>query len=76
MPPTATVPLPSLANEPVVLITGSGAVVLTGVAMPATIAAGVCTGTKLPALSSPVDSDWIVVFASLTSRVTDGFPSK
>src|SRR5487761_1225762 len=68
-PPTVTVPLPSTAAEPAVLMTGNGAVTLTGVATPPTIAAGACSGTRLPTLSSPVDSACVVVFASLTNSV-------
>ena len=56
MPPAATVPLPSIAAAPAVLITGSGAVLPTGVATPPMIAAGACTGTRLPLPSIPVDS--------------------
>src|SRR5438128_12549657 len=72
MPPVTTVPLPSIAAAPAELITGSGAVGPTGVATPPVIAAGVWTGTRLPATSACVEIDWVVVLASLTSSVNDG----
>jgi hypothetical protein len=71
-PPAITVPLPSMACDPAELITGKGAIELTGVAMPEIRAAGACSGTRLPELSNPVDNGCIVVFASLTNNVTDG----
>jgi len=52
-------------------MTGRGADGPTGVAMPPLIAAGVCTGTRLPATSDWVEIDCVVVFASLTSNVND-----
>src|SRR5580704_14795370 len=71
LPPVATVPLPSLAAAPAVLITGSGFCGPTGLATPALTEAGACTGTRLPPPSSSVDSDWIVVLASLTRSVME-----
>src|SRR5271163_690136 len=69
LPPVATVPLPSLAAAPAVLMTGSGFAGPTGLATPWLTEAGACTGTRLPLPSSSVDSDWMVVFASLTRSV-------
>src|ERR1700687_5392038 len=72
LPPVATVPLPSLATAPAVLITGSGFSSPTGVDTPcALVAAGACTGTRLPLPSTSVDSDCTVVLASLTSSVME-----
>src|SRR6266404_9200494 len=70
LPPVATVPLPSLAATPAVLTTGSGFCGPTGLATPcALVAAGACTGTRLPLPSMTVDSDCTLVLASLTSSV-------
>jgi hypothetical protein len=76
LPPVATVPLPSLAVAPAVLMTGSGFYGPTGLETPcALVEAGACTGTRLPLPSTSVASGWIVVLASLTSNVM-GSPGK
>src|SRR5579863_9306302 len=72
LPPVTTVPLPSVATAAAVLITGSGLCGPTGVDTPcALVAAGACTGTRLPLPSTAVDSDCTVVLASLTSSVME-----
>src|SRR5208282_1813426 len=76
VPPATTVPLPSIATAPPVLMTGSGAVGPTGVAMPPTTAAGACTGTRLPATSACVDIGCVLWFASLTRSVNSRSPSE
>src|SRR5579863_573843 len=75
LPPVASTPLPSLATAPAALITGSGFCGPTGVDTPcALVAAGACTGTRLPLPSTSVDSDCTVVLASLTSSVMEPHP--
>src|SRR5712691_3214760 len=55
LPPAAIVPLPSLATAPVVLITGRGFCGPTTLDTPcALVAAGACTGTRLPLPSTSV----------------------
>src|SRR3954447_3030504 len=74
-PPVATVPLPSLAAAAAVLTTGSGFCGPTGVATPcALLAAGTCTGTRLPFPSSAVASACTAVLASFTRSVMEPCP--
>src|SRR5437763_17157260 len=69
-PPAASVPLPSLAELPAVLTSGSGFCGPTGAAMPcALVEAVACAGARLPAPSVTVGSDCTLVLAAFTRSV-------